>query len=114
MAGTQSTNRRTVRHAAPPAPQGIPAAAWSRLTAFQRRVYRAILRIPPGRTRSYQWVARRLGQPGAARAVGNALHRNPFAPRIPCHRVIRCDGTLGGYAGGLAAKRRLLRREKAM
>ena len=88
-------------------PQRVP-------TKFEERVYAVVRTIPRGQTRSYQWVAKRLGQSGAARAVGNALHRNPFAPRIPCHRVVCSDGTLGGYARGLAAKRRLLRQEGAM
>ena len=61
-------------------------------TAFERRVYTTIRRIPRGQTRSYGWVARQLGQPGAARAVGLALQRNPCAPRVPCHRVVRSDG----------------------
>ena len=94
------------------APRGVPAAAWARLTDFQRRVYAAICRIPPGETRSYQWVAERIGRPRAARAVGNALHRNPFALKIPCHRVVRADGSLGGYAGGPAKKRALLHAER--
>lgn len=81
------------------------------LTDFQQRVYRAVCRIPRGHTRSYQWVAEQIGHPGAARAVGQALHRNPFAPHVPCHRVVRADGSLGGYAGGLARKRALLRKE---
>lgn len=92
-------------------PRGIPRAAWKRLTTFQQRVYRAIMAIPPGQTRSYRWVAQRIQRPRAARAVGNALHANPFAPRVPCHRVIRADGTLGGFAGGVRVKRRLLARE---
>ena len=92
-------------------PRGVLPEAWARLTVFQRKVYRAILAIPAGQTRSYGWVARRLGHPNSARAVGGALHRNPFAPIVPCHRVVRSDGTLGGYARGLARKRRLLRQE---
>lgn len=80
-------------------------------TPFARAVYAVVRRIPRGQTRSYAWVARQLGDPGLARAVGNALHRNPFAPQVPCHRVIRTDGRLGGFAGGPARKRSLLRRE---
>ena len=90
---------------------GVSPKAWACLSAFQRQVYRAIAAIPAGQVRTYGWVARRIRRPASARAVGSALHRNPFAPRVPCHRVIRADGTLGGYAGGLAQKRRLLRRE---
>lgn len=100
------------RHRRIPPPSGVPRAAWERLTDFQRAVYRAICRIPRGQTRSYQWVARQIGRPSAARAVGNALHRNSFAPRVPCHRVVRADGSLGGYSGGVGQKRALLRRER--
>ncbi|MDP3723095.1 MAG: MGMT family protein [Candidatus Omnitrophota bacterium] len=96
----------------PPAPREISREAWNRLTDFQRRVYRTVCRIPAGQTRSYRWVAERLGRPAAARAVGQALHRNPFAPLVPCHRVIRSDGSLGGFAGGVAKKRRLLEAER--
>ncbi len=85
------------------------------VTPFQRKVYEAILKIPKGQGRTYAQVARAIGTPKAARAVGQALKRNRWAPKIPCHRVVASDGTLGGYSapGGLAAKRRLLRREKA-
>ncbi len=100
------------RRVAPP--NGVPHAAWQRLTAFQRAVYRTICRIPKGQTRSYQWVARHIGRPRAARAVGQALQHNPFAPEVPCHRVIKADGSLGGYARGLARKRALLRKESAV
>ena len=82
-------------------------------TAFEWKVYKVVRQIPRGQTRSYAWVARQLGKPGAARAVGLALKRNPFAPRIPCHRVVRSDGSLGGYSarGGLRRKRQLLASE---
>ena len=93
-------------------PAGVSREAWERLTGFQQAVYQAICRIPSGQTRSYQWVAEQIGRPGAARAVGNALHRNPFAPEVPCHRVIRRDGTLGGYLGGVARKQAWLRKEQ--
>ncbi len=92
-------------------PHGVSPEQWKRFTPFQRAVYRAISKIPSGQTRSYGWVARRIGRPQAARAVGQALHVNPCAPAIPCHRIIRADGTLGGYAGGLRKKQALLRRE---
>ena len=94
-----------------PVPRGVSRKVWARLTDFQRGVYQAVCRIPRGQVRSYQWVAERVGQPHAARAVGAALRRNPFAPRIPCHRVVRADGSLGGYSGGLLKKRALLKRE---
>ena len=81
-------------------------------TPFQRRVYAVVKRIPEGEVRSYQWVARQLGNTHLARAVGQALHRNPDPIRIPCHRVIRSDGSLGGYAWGVVMKRRLLHQEQ--
>ncbi len=85
------------------------------VTPFQRKVYEAILKIPAGQTRSYAQVARMIGKPNAARAVGQALKRNRWAPQIPCHRVIASDGALRGYSapGGLKTKLRLLRREGA-
>lgn len=89
---------------------------WRReCTPFQRKVYEALLEIPRGETRTYAQIARRVGQPNATQAVGMALKCNHWAPKIPCHRVIKSDGTLGGYSGpgGLAAKRRLLRKERA-
>lgn len=81
-------------------------------TEFETLVYDAVKRIPEGETRSYGWVAREIGRPKAARAVGNALNRNPFAPEVPCHRVINGDGTIGGFGRGIAKKQELLNREK--
>lgn len=81
-------------------------------TAFQRRVWDAVCDIPPGETRTYQDIARLLERPGAARAVGRANGTNPVAVLIPCHRVVRTDGTLGGYAYGLDRKRALLEKER--
>ncbi|MCC5871113.1 MAG: methylated-DNA--[protein]-cysteine S-methyltransferase [Gammaproteobacteria bacterium] len=80
-------------------------------TSFQLAVLRALAEIPYGTTESYAKVARRLGQPTATRAVGAANGRNPLAIVVPCHRVIGSDGSLTGYAGGLAAKRWLLQHE---
>ncbi len=80
-------------------------------TRFEEQVYAIVRRIPKGQTRSYRWVAERLGNPHLARAVGGALRRNPFAPTVPCHRVVRADGSLGGYSGGLSNKRALLQAE---
>ena len=77
-------------------------------TAFQESVWRELRKIPAGETRSYAQIAAAIGQPGAVRAVGTANGDNHVAVLIPCHRVIRSDGTLGGYAGGLDRKRRLL------
>jgi AraC family transcriptional regulator of adaptative response/methylated-DNA-[protein]-cysteine methyltransferase len=80
-------------------------------TAFQEAVWRELRKIPPGETRSYAQIAAAIGKPGAVRAVGTANGDNHVAVLIPCHRVIRSDGTLGGYAGGLDRKRRLLEAE---
>ncbi|MDX1682003.1 MAG: MGMT family protein [Phycisphaeraceae bacterium] len=78
---------------------------------FSHRVWAVCRRIPRGRVATYGDLATALGQPGAARAVGGALHRNPLAPEVPCHRVVGTDGSLTGFAGGLEAKRRRLERE---
>ena len=82
-------------------------------TEFQKKVWAALLLIPKGEVRSYEWVARKIGRPRAVRAVGSAVAKNPFAPDVPCHRVIRKDGSLGNYSGpgGVRRKRELLRRE---
>ena len=80
-------------------------------SAFQQRVWAELRKIPPGETRSYADIAAAVGQAGAVRAVGTANGSNPVAVLVPCHRVIRSDGTLGGYAGGLDRKRRLLAAE---
>lgn len=82
-----------------------------RATAFQWRVWQALTRIPAGQTRSYSEVAQSLGAPRAARAVARACASNRLAIMVPCHRVVREDGSLGGYRWGLARKRRLLARE---
>jgi AraC family transcriptional regulator of adaptative response/methylated-DNA-[protein]-cysteine methyltransferase len=81
-------------------------------TAFQQQVWRALQKIPAGRTRSYADVARSIGHPGAVRAVGSACGANPTALVVPCHRVVRTDGALGGYRWGLDRKRQLLESEK--
>src|SRR5437764_12300304 len=82
-------------------------------TAFQEAVWRELRKIPLGETRSYAEIAAAIGQPRAVRAVGTANGDNHVAVLIPCHRVIRSDGTLGGYAGGLDRKRKLLSAEQA-
>lgn len=80
------------------------------LPPFRRRVHALTRQIPVGQTRSYGELARQLGQPGASRSVGMAQGQNPFAPIVPCHRVLGTDGALTGFsaAGGVALKRRLL------
>jgi AraC family transcriptional regulator of adaptative response/methylated-DNA-[protein]-cysteine methyltransferase len=82
-----------------------------RVTAFQWRVFQALREIPPGQTRSYAEIAREIGQPGAARAVGRACAANPVAVLVPCHRAVGADGNLTGYRWGLERKRELLTRE---
>jgi methylated-DNA-[protein]-cysteine S-methyltransferase len=84
------------------------------MTAFERAVYREVAKIPYGATASYGEIARRLGRPGAARAVGMAVKKNPVPIVVPCHRVVRSDGGLGGFSsrGGVATKERLLAFER--
>jgi methylated-DNA-[protein]-cysteine S-methyltransferase len=77
-------------------------------TDFQKKVWKALLDIPFGQTRSYGDIARKLGKPSAMRAVGAANGRNPISIIAPCHRVIGANGSLTGFAGGLAAKKKLL------
>lgn len=82
-------------------------------TPFQRLVWQALREIPWAEVRTYGEIAKALGVPGAARAVGGANHRNPVAILVPCHRVVQTKGRLGGYAGGLDVKRWLLAHEAA-
>ena len=81
-------------------------------TVFQRKVWEELRRIPAGETRTYREIARAIGAPAAVRAVGSACGANPVALLVPCHRAIRTDGGLGGYAWGLARKKRLLELER--
>lgn len=74
----------------------------SDISDFQKKVYAYLIRVPSGRVVTYGQVARAVGAPGAARAVGRALRNNPDAPRIPCHRVIKSDLTIGGFRGETA------------
>ena len=85
----------------------------SNYSPFERKVWEITSKIPRGETRSYQWVAKKAGNLKAYRAVGRTLAKNPFLKIIPCHRVIRKDGTLGGYSRGVWEKERLLKREGA-
>ena len=77
-----------------------------KLTEFQKKVFRVVAKIPLGQTRSYQWVAKKIGNPKAVRAVGQALKSNPYPLLIPCHRVIRQDGSPGGYCGKAESSRK--------
>jgi methylated-DNA-[protein]-cysteine S-methyltransferase len=97
-------NGHRTRFELPLSPQG---------TSFQRQVWTALAAIPFGQTRSYAQVARSIGRPTASRAVGAANGRNPLPIVVPCHRVIGANGSLTGFAGGLEAKRLLLRLENA-
>ncbi len=86
----------------------------SALSGFSRRVLQATARIPPGRVLTYADVAGRAGNARASRAAGNALHNNPVAIVVPCHRILRSDGSLGGYGGGVDIKEWLLQHEGAL
>ncbi len=85
-------------------------------TPFQKKVWAELCKIPKGKTLTYAQLARKIGRPKAVRAVGNAVGKNPFAPAVPCHRIVRSDGKLGGYSGkgGVATKIKLLKKEGAL
>lgn len=93
-----------------------PAVSLDGLTPFGRKVLQTCRKIAPGETTTYGDLAVRIGHPGAARAVGSALARNPIPLIIPCHRVLRTDGHLGGFSapGGITTKERLLRHEQSL
>lgn len=107
MAGLVEGALAAVEHpsAAPELPLDVAG------TAFQEAVWRELRKIPPGETRSYAEIAAAVGKPGAVRAAGSANGANHVAVLIPCHRVVRSDGSLGGYAGGIERKRKLLEAE---
>lgn len=81
------------------------------ITDFQKKVYDVVSRIPKGSVLTYKEVAIRIGSPKSFRAVGNALNKNPYAPKVPCHRVIKSDGDIGGFAFGRNKKIQLLKKE---
>jgi len=83
-------------------------------TKFQLKVWNYLRKIPKGKVKTYLEVAKAIGKPKAFRAVANAVGKNPYPPKIPCHRVIRSDGKIGGYSasGGIVRKIKLLRKEK--
>jgi AraC family transcriptional regulator of adaptative response/methylated-DNA-[protein]-cysteine methyltransferase len=95
----------------PKAGDGLPLDL--RGTPFQQQVWRALQEIPAGSTMTYAALARQIGSPRAVRAVGTACGQNPIAIAVPCHRVLRSDGSLGGYRWGLERKQALLDRERA-
>lgn len=81
------------------------------ITFFENLVYEATKKIPKGRVSTYSSIASYIGRPKAARAVGNALNKNPYAPQVPCHRVLKSDGSLGGFSFGSKAKIAILKKE---
>ena len=85
-------------------------------TDFQIAVWKELLKIPAGKTRTYKEIALAIGKPNSSRAVANACAQNPYAPAVPCHRVVRSDGSLGGYSadGGMERKRELLDMESKL
>jgi len=85
---------------------------WSDKTSFQRQVLRALLRIPPGETRSYQQIAATIGHPRAMRAVGTTCAQNRYPLIIPCHRVVKSDGSFGNYLWGFDVKYKLINFER--
>jgi O-6-methylguanine DNA methyltransferase len=106
---TRTLPRRRGRHRVP-----LPTRLrfdLSGLTPFEQKVLRKAAEIPAGQVRTYTWVAREIGHPAAVRAVGSALGRNPMPLVIPCHRVVRTDGTIGDFIYGTPAKKTLLARE---
>tara|TARA_B100000579_G_scaffold431059_1_gene445504 strand:+ start:532 stop:807 length:276 start_codon:yes stop_codon:yes gene_type:complete len=82
-------------------------------TKFQLKVWRFLQKIPRGKIKTYSEIAKAIGKPNSFRAVANAVAKNPFPPTIPCHRVVRANGALGGYSGkgGLKTKKKLLKKE---
>ena len=85
-------------------------------TDFQIAVWKELLKIPAGETKTYKEIAVAIGKPNSSRAVANACAQNPYAPEVPCHRVIRSDGSLGGYSadGGIKRKQKLLDIESSL
>lgn len=89
-------------------PENLPPLDWTGKTDFQKSVWRQMLKIPVGKTKSYGEVAESIGKPKAVRAVGGACGANPIPVLVPCHRVLAAHGKIGGFGGGLEWKRKLL------
>ncbi len=104
MVRQRSVNRRSA--------SGGKRSLFDGCTIFEISVYECIMKIPRGQTRSYAWVAKKIGKPKATRAVAQALHRNPWPLIIPCHRVVQSNGNIGGYAYGVELKKIFLKLEK--
>ena len=81
------------------------------MTPFQSQCYEALKKIPPGKVISYSGLARMIGRPSAHRAVGSAMNKNPFSPKVPCHRVVKSNGDLGGFADDINLKIKRLQEE---
>lgn len=92
-------------------PQSIQTGRVESDMSFNEQVWAICTTVPAGKVTTYGAIARKLGKPNAARAVGQAMNRNPYAPDVPCHRVVGADGKLTGYAGGLPKKLRMLEAE---
>ena len=92
-------------------PENLPPLDWTGKTEFQQAVWRAMLKIPVGKTTSYGELAAAIGKPKAVRAVGGACGANPIPVLVPCHRVLAAHGKIGGFGGGLDWKRESLKRE---
>jgi len=110
-AGDMARRVKALAEGEPAAPDGI--IDWQGISGFRRAVMEEALRIPRGETRSYGWLAERVGRPRAARAVGRVMATNPLPIVVPCHRVIGSDGSLRGYGAGLPMKAALLKAEGA-
>jgi methylated-DNA-[protein]-cysteine S-methyltransferase len=82
------------------------------MTSFAQKVYRVVLNIPLGEVRTYKWVAKKIGRPRAYRAIGQILKHNPYPLIIPCHRIVRSDGEIGGYIFGKRKKAAILDLER--
>ena len=115
MAVAHTTTRQKLLFFVPEKVQGNRVFLYMILkgTKFQIKVWKYLKTIPKGQIRTYSEVAKAIKKPKAVRAVANAIGKNPYAPKIPCHRVIRSDGSLGGYSGkgGVNTKRKLLKLE---
>ena len=84
------------------------------MTQFQSECYEALKKVPPGKVITYSGIASMIGRPKAHRAVGSAMNKNPFAPKVPCHRVVKSNGDLGGFATNIQVKIKRLQKEGVM